>query len=294
MYTTGIETFLTVVRTQNLSKAAEEMHLAQTTVSRRLKMLEQELDLVLIERNKGIKHIRLTPIGEEFFTLAEQWSLLLHEANLLKSHGPKFNLVVGSVDSINSFILPPVYSSINNHPFPIRLQIHTSHSVDLYNDVEKRQVDVAFVLRELVHPNVNVTKCFASPMVLLRLADLTRNRTEFVHPKDLNPSDELYMPWGCEFQSWHEHWWNLLTPSRVKLDSATLLFTLLQKHNQWAIIPKIVADAAATRGIYDIQTLSGSPPYYMCYKVTHKNPTSLTKQALSIFDQYFQQLVHSQ
>ena len=289
--TLGIETFLAVVRAQSLSRAAEELHLAQTTISQRIKVLEQEMGLTLIERGKGIKAIRLTLAGEEFLKLAERWSFIWREAQLLQANGPRFSLVVGSVDSINTFVLPPVFRALNQRPVPLKLQVHTSHSAELYFEVEKRQVDVAFVLRNLIHPNVNVMKCFTSPMVVLRLAKSPEKDKAPVHPEELNPDRELFMPWGREYQVWHEYWWSPLNPSRISLDSANLLFGLLQEEDQWAIVPKVVALAAAQRGSYSIDYLADPPPNYTCYKLTHKNSTSLTAQALEIFDQYFQTLV---
>jgi len=292
MYTLGIETFLAVVRAQSLSGAAETLHLSQTTVSQRLRVLEQELGIVLIERGKGIKHIRLTPVGEEFFKLAEQWSFIWREAKLLQAHGPKLFLAVGSVDSINTFVLPPVYRALNKHSTPIKLQIHTSHSTELYADVENRRVDIAFVLRDLVHPNVIVTKCLSSPMVVLRITTPTRIPSVFIHPEELDPNNELFMPFGGrEYTVWHERWWNPLNPSQVKLDSANLLFSMLQEPEQWAIVPKIVAEAAAQRGNYTMNYLKTPPPNYTCYKLTHKNPTRITQAATGVFEQYFHAII---
>jgi len=287
MYTLGIETFLAVVRSQSLSKAAGELNLAQTTVSQRLKVLEQELGITLIERGKGIKQIRLTLSGEEFYKLAEQWSSIWREAKILQAQGPKLSLVVGSVDSLNNFVLPQVYRTLNKHYPPIKLEICTSHSIDLYAEVEKRHVHVAFVLRELVHPNVHVTKCFTTPMVVLRPAITGEQESKLVPPSELDPNHELFMPWGQGFQTWHEHWWDPLSPSRIRLDSTHLLLNLLQDPIQWAIVPMWVAEAALKSGNYFIYRLTDPPPDYICYKITHKNPTSLTLRALEIFDQYF-------
>ncbi len=288
MYIPGVETFLEVVRSQNLSKAAEALHLSQTTISQRLKVLEQELGIVLLERGKGIKKIRLTPVGEEFFNLAEQWSFIWREAKLLQSRGPVLSLSIGSVDSINTFILTPIFQALRKHPTPMKLQIHTSHSNELYEDVENRRIDIAFSLRELVHPNVVVTKFFSSPMVVLRIATPTRTSNTSIHPQELDPKHELFLPFGGrEYTAWHERWWNPLVPSQVLLDSANLLFSLLQEPEQWAIVPKIVADAASKRGQYILNYLNPSPPRYICYKLTHKTPSRLTQKALEVFEQHF-------
>jgi len=287
LLTIGIETFLAVVRSKSLSKAAGELHVAQTTVSQRLKVLENEIGIIVIERGKGIKQIRLTLAGEEFYRLAEQWSSIWRETKMLQAMGPRLSLVVGSVDSLNSYVLPQVYRAINKHNPPIMLEIHTSHSVDLYAEVESRHIHVAFVLREMVHPNVNVTKCFITPMVVLRPATTVEQESTIIQPSELDSNHELYMPWGQQgFKIWHEHWWDPLSPSRIRVDSTHLLLNLLKDPLQWAIVPMWIASEAIKGGNYFIYQLSDPPPNFICYKLTHKNPTSLTRRVLEIFDQY--------
>lgn len=292
MNTLAMETFLVVVRSQSLSRAAEELHIAQTTVSQRLKVLERELGITLIERGKGIKQIRLTPSGEEFYKLAEQWSFIQRSMKILQSQGPKLDLVVGAVDSLNTFILPPIYSALNKHQPPIKLTIRTLHSSELYEEIEKRQIDVGFALRERVHPNVMVTKCFSSSMVVLRTTNTAEQKLNAIHPSELDPNQELYMPWGQqEFQSWHEYWWDPLSPSRIKLDNTRLLLSLLKEPNQWAIVPEWIANQVIKSGNYSIFQLTDPPPDYTCYRLTHKQPTKLAQQALDILDHYFQKFV---
>lgn len=286
----AIDTFLTVVRYQNLSKAAKELNLAQTTVCKRLQMLEQEIGHTLIERSKGIKQLRLTPAGEEFLGLAERLSSIMGEVNVLQTQGPKLSLTVGAVDSLNTFVLPQTYRDINElHP-SLKLEIKTLHSVDLYSEIENKRIDIGFALRERIHPTVNVKTCFESPMILLCKGEIAgANEENEVAPASLDPDFELFMPWGGQqYQIWHDRWWDPLSPSRVKLDSANLLLNLLRSPSQWAIVPLWVAKEAQQRGQYSTYRLSDSPPNYTCYKLTHKHPTSSTLQAQEIFDRCFQ------
>ena len=48
-----IETFLMIVKTKNITKTAENLFLSQPTVSHRLKLLEDELNVKLLNRKKG-------------------------------------------------------------------------------------------------------------------------------------------------------------------------------------------------------------------------------------------------
>lgn len=63
------------------------MYVAQTTVSQRLNVAEKELGFKLIERGKGVKNVVLTPAGEEFLRLAEQWENIYNDLQILKKDG---------------------------------------------------------------------------------------------------------------------------------------------------------------------------------------------------------------
>ncbi len=287
----AVETFLAVLRTGSISRAAEELHLAQSSISHRLKKLEQNLGLTLIERGKGLKEIRLTPAGEEFVALAEKWSALQRETQLLQSHGPKAVLSIGTTDSLNTFYFPPLYRAISQHQPPVRLVIRAFHSVELYGEVERRQLDVAVVLRETTLPNLNVEQCFASPMVVIMLKTADDPATGIVRPEELDPDFELYLSWSSpHFQAWHDKWWNPLHPSRISLDNATVILQLMRDPRHWTIMPMWVAEEAFRRGNYAIRRLSPAPPAMPVFKVTHKYPKASTVKVLAIFDRYFHML----
>src|SRR5690625_7583325 len=65
-----LEDFIALARTQHFSRAAEEQHVTQPTFSRRIKLLEEEMGVTLI--NRQTLPLSLTPAGEEFLTLCEQ------------------------------------------------------------------------------------------------------------------------------------------------------------------------------------------------------------------------------
>ena len=287
MYLLGIEAFLAVIRTQSITRAAEELHLAQSSVSHRLKILEQEVGARLIERSKGVQGIYLTPTGEEFVQLAERWTSLWRDTQILKSQGSSIALSVGTVDSLNSFFFPPLYLAVSQHEPPLRLSIRAQHSVELYEEIDRRHIDLAFVLRELSNPSITVTPCFSEPMVVISVKASTDFKEAVVSPAELDANHELYIPWGPVFQAWHDEWWDPLCPSRIRLDSANLLFHLLRSPCQWAIVPMWVANVALKRNCYSLRQLSPSPPELICYKIVHKYPKASTLRGITIFDQYF-------
>ncbi len=288
MYFPGIEAFLAIVKTENLTKAAEALHLSQATISYRLKTLEQDMGGLLVERNKGESKISLTPKGENFFYIAERWEALWRETQVLKKNEPQLSLAVSAAESISHFVLPPLYRMLNQHEPAIRLQIRTQHTQEAFDSIERRGMDVAFVVREIASPCVNVKPFFAEEMMLLRLAGPDRQEGALVEIKELEAQHEIFIIWNKEFQFKHDEWWDPHCSSRIHLDSAGLIATFMKDPRQWAIVPASVGAYMIQNGNFVLQKLAASIPKRTCYKVTHKFPYTSLNQTLNILDEYLQ------
>jgi DNA-binding transcriptional LysR family regulator len=59
-----LETFLRVVEWQSFTKAAQHLYLSQPTISLQIKALEEELQVILFQRNE--KKVTLTEAGRLF------------------------------------------------------------------------------------------------------------------------------------------------------------------------------------------------------------------------------------
>lgn len=280
-----IQAFLAVVSNQSLTKAAETLHLSQSSVSHRLKNLEQELGLVLVERQKGLKTITLTPAGEDFIPVAEKWMHLLLETQSLKSR-TSLSLSIGAVDSVNTYLLPNIYQQLINHQPTMRLHIYTKNSTDLYDLLEQRIIDIAFVLQERLIKNIEISPFFTEPMVVIRLALPEHQSVQTIHPQQLNPSDELHHDWFPAYQLWHNKWWDPLKPAHIEVSNGPMVLPLLRTPQQWAIVPLSIAQSTAATHKYTIQRLTEPPPDRICYILTHKFTKSSTKKALAIFETF--------
>src|ERR1041385_5619604 len=93
-------TFLEIVSTGSFIKAAGRLHVAQTTVSARVRLLEQLLGRPLFVRNKA--GATLTPAGEQFLRFApafvQLWQGTRHQVAVPPGH--RAVLTVGSEVSI--------------------------------------------------------------------------------------------------------------------------------------------------------------------------------------------------
>lgn len=290
MYFPGIEAFLAIIQTQSISKAAHLLHLSQATVSYRLKTLEREMGGVLVERRKGLAKIRLTPMGESFFSIAERLDALWRETQILQSGGPLLTLSISAAESLSHFVLPPVYHRLSRYSPAIRLQIRTQHTQEAFNSIECREMDVAFVVREIVSPSVTVKPFFTEDMVLLRLAAPDRQADDIVDKKELDPRHEIYVNLNKEFQFKHDQWWDPVCPSRIHLDNAGLIPVFMRELKHWAIVPASVGARLIQSNPFVLQKLSEPIPGWRCLKVIHKFPNESTMKGIRILDQYLYEL----
>lgn len=280
-----IQAFLAVVSSRSLTKAADSLHVSQSSVSHRLKNLERELGLELVQRGKGLKTITLTPAGENFILVAEKWIQLLQETQSLKS-GTNLALSIGAVDSVNTYLLPGIYHQIICQYPDMRLHIYTQNSANLYDLIEERMIDIAFVLYERIIKNIELTPFFSEPMVVVRLAVPENMSVQCIDPCQLKARDELYHEWFPAYQLWHNKWWDFFHASHIQVSNGPMVLPLLQTPQQWAIVPLSIAQSSAVAAKYTIQTLTDPPPNRICYKLTHKLAKSRTKEALGIFNTF--------
>ena len=285
-----IQAFLAVVHNKSISRAAEELFLSQSTITHRLKNLELSMDVTLIDRGRGMKSLYLTPAGEDFLLLAERWSALWKATENLKQQGDKMALSFGSVESLNLCVFPPLFMLLEQHIPKIRLEIHTQHTTDLYTWVERRQVDMAIVLRDIFSPNINIEPWLTSPMVVLKSSSPTDVDGKIMQNATLDANNEIYVPWGPTFQLWHDQWWAPICPSRIKITGPTLIFTLLKSPEQWAIVPMWLAQYATTLSTFTYYRLSDPPSEIVCYKITHKFPKPSTQRSLVVLTEYLDQV----
>ncbi|MCR5624114.1 MAG: LysR family transcriptional regulator, partial [Lachnospiraceae bacterium] len=96
----GLRTFLVLASTENYTKAANQLFVAQSTITKRIKELEKELKVELFERNN--RSVKLTLEGEQFKIYAEQVLELTETslANIASVHRFEKYIRIGSADSI--------------------------------------------------------------------------------------------------------------------------------------------------------------------------------------------------
>jgi len=140
-----LQYFQTACKYQNISRAAEELHVSQPSVSVAVKNLEEEFEVPLIKR--GRNGFTLTEDGEVFLKLAE--GLLEHAESVervmydrVQKHS---GIRLGMPPMTGNILMTGIYTDFcRNHP-EINLLTKEAGRKDLYRMLKDGVLDVAFL-----------------------------------------------------------------------------------------------------------------------------------------------------
>ncbi len=169
MTTKQIEYILELSKTLNFNHAAENLYIAQSTMTYQIKQAEDEIGFKIFERSG--KGATLTPAGFQFCLALRQIQQLLNDAI---EQGQNFSSMYQSDISIGMSVrsmihqLPEAIISFNDiHP-------DTSITPKFYQEATleeflSNKLDILFTLEELVHrvPDIHITKLYDCPFYLI-------------------------------------------------------------------------------------------------------------------------------
>src|SRR4029079_285540 len=185
-------TFLEIASTGSFIKAADRLHVAQTTVSARVRLLEQQLGRPLFVRNKA--GASLTPAGEQFLRYAPTFVQLWQRAKqqVAVPEGHRAVLTVGSEVSLwQPLLLEWVRMMRRSHP-DIALRVHVDVPQDLITHVAAGLVDIAIMYAPQHRPGLEIDLLMEEELVLVttNLKAYRAGDPQYVH-----------VEWGPDFSS---------------------------------------------------------------------------------------------
>lgn len=135
---------------KNFTKAAELLHLSQPSLSKQVKTLEKNLDILLINRKKNT--ISLTENGKIFLEYSERILALCEEscrALIDLKNGERGNLIVGASQTIGIYLLPKILTLFAQNYPQINLKIQVNSTRIIAKNVVNREIDIAIVGGEI-------------------------------------------------------------------------------------------------------------------------------------------------
>lgn len=140
--TLGVQAFIAIAMRRNFRRAAAELHITQTALSRRLQTLEAYLGVRLIERTT--RSVELTRTGTEFLPRAQRLLTELETALTdIRDTGKAMrgSVTIACVPSIGARYLPRVIQQYSTVYPDNRITIHDHSSFGVAEAVLRRQAE---------------------------------------------------------------------------------------------------------------------------------------------------------
>lgn len=279
-----IATFLSVVTYNNISAAARNLYVSQSTVSTRIRQLEEELGAPLLIRHKGIRTVELTAYGKAFIPIANQWASLWKNTQHIKTLEAVVQLRIASIDAVNNYTFIPLFQKHLEDHSKIKLSINTHHSNEIYSLVENRAADIGFVFSRITYPDIIVSPIYRELMYLICHKDSDYHDDLSCH--DLDVSHEVYLNWGVDYQQWHDMHWSPELYPLITVNTGSMLQRYLTVLNRWSIAPMSVIEGAIRNNPHlTYYTLHEPPAPRICYEIKNRYPNASLSQAIEILDE---------
>lgn len=231
-----LKAFLVTSRYLNFSKAAQELNIAQSAVSRQIKLLEESVGEQLIIRSS--KKVLLTEKGQALLN-----ELKVFEESLQATFFGHMNktIRVGILHGLLETWFNDVmvdFSKNNKH----QLNVEVSSLELLKEKLHNGKYDLIFTTENIQSELVSSLKLFEEKMVL-------------ISKNEINPKEASEYPWIV--YSEHDHLFQLFkkrSNKTIVVNSITTILKLVKKGVGIAIVPDHTVDDIGVRS-YDLKGL---------------------------------------
>jgi LysR family hydrogen peroxide-inducible transcriptional activator len=157
-----------LAKVRNFRKAAEACFVSQPALSFAVKKLEEELGVLLFERNRN--EVTITPIGER---VIEQAILAIEEANRVKEIAKQGNnqlagpLRLGVIYSVGPYLLPEIIPILRKTAPEMPLIVEENITSNLEGQLRNGVIDVAIIALPFDIPGIKTLPLYEEEFVVV-------------------------------------------------------------------------------------------------------------------------------
>ncbi len=272
MNTEELKTFTILSKVKNFTLAAEQLSVAQSTVTNRISELEKEVGKKLFHR--GSKIVTLTEEGEIFLSFAERIleleSSSIEEMNAVSSHRRKFS--IGAINATYEIYVKPLIDRCMQDNKETSIKVMLGHSLDLIQHLQDHVLDMVF---SAVPLNRNGYKCelFDSDRGALVCK---KGKNEF--PKGITKEQLSKISYlMCDFTlSEAGLYIRSLFPKnhifRLEVDNSSKLLPLLEQGIGYSFLPYKMVQQQIKDGVFEeVKLKDFAPPSINTYLIYRQN-----------------------
>ncbi|NMM64882.1 LysR family transcriptional regulator [Clostridium sp. P21] len=167
-----LQTFITIVKLDGFTKAAEHLGYAQSTITSHIQILENELDGALFDRLG--KKIILTNVGKELVPYAKQVLEVYKEIKNITSDqkGVSGDLIIGASESLTIYRLGKILKEYKKSFPKVNIILKSLKCSDLRSKLHNGELDITLTIEpEIMDKNLIVKNLKDENMVIIGAPD---------------------------------------------------------------------------------------------------------------------------
>ena len=264
----AINTFLLLSETGNFSRVAEKSNLTQSTVSARIKVLEETLNVKLFERTSS--GVILTEAGQKFYKYAASMRQLWQQGRqeMARSTSPKQSVGLGIHMTMWRRFMPDWLVWMREHHPDLSLHVEADYSERLLEYISEGTLDLA-----ITHMPTGLPGLLVEPFMEDELIMVSRKKREF---KSCIPDDYIFVDWSYGYREEHQEKLPELGTSNFNIGYGEMVLEYLYLSDCYSYMPRAYVSADIDNNrlhiVKDAPILSR--PSYLVYS---KHPNSLDK-----------------
>ena len=192
-----LEYLVAVEEECHFHRAAERCFVSQPTLSGQLKKLEQELDILLVDRNN--RQVVMTEAGQ---VIAEQARKVLLEARAIKEIASTFHdpmageLHVGLIPTVAPYLLPVIMPVLKKSYPKLKLWLHEQQTAVLLKQLRKAELDLLILALPVETNEFSEIDLFNESFVLAVPKDEQLAKKKTIRLSDLDNREMLLLEEG--------------------------------------------------------------------------------------------------
>jgi DNA-binding transcriptional LysR family regulator len=258
--------FVSVAELLNFTKAAAKLRVAQPSLSRQIRDLEEELGVALFERNSRI--VQLTDAGKDF--VPEATAVLLRAQAAMESakafaRGDRGKLHLGFAPSLTVEILPAILKAFERECPHVQVILHDLSIQEMILGLKQHRLNAALTLA----PSPTVDGITFEPLRAYEICVALRRAHPLARLKSMNVADlegERLLIYGRDEYPEYNEWLEAILKGLIassheeaeEHNSGPSLIAAIESGRGIAVVPSIIAAAAGAR--LQFRKLKPPPP----------------------------------
>ena len=254
-----IRTFLEISNCGNFNRAAENLHVTQSTISARVKALEDRFGRILFRR--GHSGVELTSAGQHFreyaLNIQRLWQQAQQRVSLPEnfSHGIGLGSQVSLWDSLILKWIPWMRNNAND----VAIHVEADYSPSLMRQLSDGLLDIGVMYNPRQTPGLIIEGLLEETLLLV-----ATNQRDMV---DDWVEDYVFVDWGEEFRRQHSEVFPDMDTPAVSVGLGPLGLEYIRQNGGSGYFPMRVVQPFIDRG--ELFMVGGAPtmqrPAYMVY-----------------------------